>query len=88
MSAIVKNKKIKKWVWPMSAIVKNKNNNKKNEYGLWVPYQKKIYLKNNNYKKKSLRPRCPIDQNAFRFQGTRPNMADAWRWQWFKQWPS
>ena len=29
MSAIVKNKKIKKWVWPMSAIVKNKNNKKK-----------------------------------------------------------
>ena len=36
-----KNKKITKWVWPMSAIVKNKNNKKKNEYGLWVPYQKK-----------------------------------------------
>ena len=57
MSAIVKNKKIKKWVWPMSAIVKNKNN-KKNEYGLWVPYQKNIYLKNNNYKKKKV---CGLD---------------------------
>ena len=25
---------------------------------------------------KSLRPRCAIDQNAFRFPGARPNMAD------------
>ena len=43
---------------------------------------KKIYIKknNNNYiyiKKNSLRPRCAIDQNAFRFPGRRPNMADA-----------
>ena len=38
---------------------------------------KKIYiLKNNNYIKK--KPRCAIDQNAFRFPGARPNMADAW----------
>ena len=29
-------------------------------------------------KKKSQRPRCAIDQNAFRFPGARPNMADAW----------
>ena len=28
--------------------------------------------------KKSLRPRCAIDQNGFRFPGARPNMADAW----------
>ena len=32
-----------------------------------------IYIK----KKNSLRPRCAIDQNAFRFPGRRPNMADA-----------
>ena len=25
-----------------------------------------------------MRPRCAIDQNAFRFPGARPNMADAW----------
>ena len=29
-------------------------------------------------KKKGLRSRCAIDQNAFRFPGARPNMADAW----------
>ena len=29
-------------------------------------------------KKKSFQPRCAIDQNAFRFPGARPNMADAW----------
>ena len=38
--------------------------------------------KNNIFKKiiqkKTLRPRCAIDQNAFRFPGARPNMADAW----------
>ena len=28
--------------------------------------------------KRGLRPRCAIHQNAFRFQGARPNMADAW----------
>ena len=40
---------------------------------------KQNILKNNNYKKKkSLRPRCAIDQNAFRFPGARPNKADAW----------
>ena len=40
--------------------------------------KKNIFTKNNNYKKKSLRPRCAIDQNAFQFPGARPNMADAW----------
>ena len=25
-----------------------------------------------------MQPRCVIDQNAFRFPGARPNMADAW----------
>ena len=25
-----------------------------------------------------MRPRCAIDQNAFRFPGARPNMADDW----------
>ena len=40
-------------------------------------HSKKKYLKkNNNYK--SLGPRCAIDQNAFRFPGARPNVADAW----------
>ena len=34
-------------------------------------HSKKIYI----LKKK---PRCAIDQNAFRFPGARPNMADAW----------
>ena len=44
-----------------------------------VRVKKYIFKKNNNYKKnKSLRPRCAIDQNAFRFPGARPNMADAW----------
>ena len=28
--------------------------------------------------KRSLRPRCAIDQNAFRSPGARPNMADDW----------
>ena len=36
--------------------------------------KKKIIKK--NYKK-SLRRRCAINQNAFRFPGARPNMADA-----------
>ena len=34
-------------------------------------HSKKIYI----LEKK---PRCAIDQNAFRFPGARPNMADAW----------
>ena len=36
-------------------------------------HSKNIYI----FKKKSLRPRCAIDQNAFRLPGARTNMADA-----------
>ena len=40
--------------------------------------KKDIFKKIIIIKKKSLRPRCAIDQNAFRFPGARPNMADTW----------
>ena len=45
MSAIVKNKKIKKWVWPMSAIVKNKNNKKKWVWPMSAISKKYIFKK-------------------------------------------
>ena len=37
--------------------------------------KKYIFKKIIIIQKKSLRPRCAIDQNAFRFPGARPNMA-------------
>ena len=36
------------------------------------------HSKKKKLQKKSLRRRCAINQNAFRFPGARPNMADAW----------